>query len=373
MKILVVDDHQEGRELLEKMLKAKGYDVVSAENGADALKKLQAEPCDLIISDILMPIMDGYQFCREVKGDDNFKNIPFVFYTAAYTERKDKELALSLGVDKFIPKPIAHHEFLNIIQGLINDVSKGTLKPKKITFGDKEHDLLRYSERLVEKYERKMLALEQEIRERKRAEETLRRDHDRLRQAFECTVMAVAKAVEARDLYIAGHQRRVAKLACAIAYEIGLHKERIEGIYLGATIHDIGKIHLPAEILGKPALLEDKEFDLIKGHPEVGYKILKDIEFPWPIAEIAHQHHEHLDGSGYPQGLVGDAIILEARIVAVADVMEAMSSHRPYRPGLGIDAALAELEKHKGQYYDPKIVDACKHLIEEKKFSFEKA
>ena len=247
MKILVVDDNQESRELLEKILKAKGYNVVLAENGADALKKLQAGTCDLIISDILMPIMDGYQFCREVKGDDNFKNIPFVFYTAAYTERKDKELALSLGVDKFITKPIDYHEFLKIIQGIINDASKGTLKPKQTTLGDKEHDFQRYSERLVEKYEKKMAALEQEIRERKRAEEALKRDHDRLRQAFECTVMAVSKAVEARDLYIAGHQRRVAKLACAIAHEIGLNKEQIEGIYLGGTIHDIGKIHLPAE------------------------------------------------------------------------------------------------------------------------------
>jgi putative nucleotidyltransferase with HDIG domain len=373
MKILVVDDHEESRELLEKMLRAKGYDVVAAENGADALKKLQAGTCDLIISDILMPIMDGYQFCREVKGDENFRNIPFVFYTAAYTERKDKELALSLGVERFIPKPIDRHEFLNIIQGLINDVSKGTLKPKKVSLGDKEDDLLRYSERLVEKYERKMAALEQEIRERKRAEEAITRDHERLRQAFEGTIRAVAKAVEARDLYIAGHQRRVAKLACAIAHEIGLNTEQLEGINLGATIHDIGKIHLPAEILGKPALLEDTEYELIKGHPEVGYKILKDIDFPWPIAEIAHQHHEHLDGSGYPQGLVGDAIILEARIVAVADVVEAMACHRPYRPGLGIDAALAELEKHKGKYYDPKIVDACQHLLEEKKFSFETA
>jgi putative nucleotidyltransferase with HDIG domain len=203
-------------------------------------------------------------------------------------------------------------------------------------------------------------------------EAALRRNHDRLRQAFEGTVMAIAKAVEARDLYIAGHQRGVAKLACAIGREIGLDEEHIEGIYLGATIHDIGKIHLPAEILGKPAQLEATEYDLIKAHPEIGFEILKDIEFPWPIAKIARQHHEHLDGSGYPQGLKGDNIIMEARIVAIADVTEAMACHRPYRPSLGINAALAELEKHKGKYYDPRMVDACIRLITEKKFSLEK-
>lgn len=207
-----------------------------------------------------------------------------------------------------------------------------------------------------------------DISERKRNEAALKRSYDQLRQALEGTVTAITRAVEARDLYVAGHQKRVARIACAIANEMGLPAEQIEGIRMGAMIHDIGKIHLPAEILGKPAHLMETEFALVKTHPEVGFEILKDIEFPWPVAETAHQHHEHIDGSGYPQGLVGDEIILEARIVCVADVIEAMACHRPYRPALGIERALAEIEKNSGILYDEAVVAACKRLFLEKKF-----
>ena len=210
-----------------------------------------------------------------------------------------------------------------------------------------------------------------DISERKRSEAALQRSHDQLRQALEGTITAITRAVEARDLYVAGHQRRVAQLACAIANELELTAEQIEGIHMGAMIHDIGKIHLPAEILGKPAHLLEAEFALVKSHPEVGFEILKDIEFPWPVAEIAHQHHEHLDGSGYPQGLVDNEILLEARIVCVADVVEAMACHRPYRPALGIERALAEIEKNSGVFYDQVVVAACQRLFLEKKFTFE--
>lgn len=210
-----------------------------------------------------------------------------------------------------------------------------------------------------------------DISERKRSEAALQRSCDQLRQALEGTITAIARAVEARDLYVAGHQRRVAQLACAIAEEMGLSAEQIEGIHMGAMIHDIGKIHLPAEILGKPARLVEPEFALVKSHPEVGFEILKDIEFPWPVAEIAHQHHEHLDGSGYPQGLTGNEILLAAQIVCVADVVEAMACHRPYRPALGVEKALAEIEKNSGVFYDQEVVAACNRLFLEKKFTFE--
>ncbi|MCK4821314.1 HD-GYP domain-containing protein [bacterium] len=216
-----------------------------------------------------------------------------------------------------------------------------------------------------------MASLEVEIAERKCAEEALEKSHNRLRQALEGTITAIAKAVEARDLYIAGHQRRVAQLACAIAEEMGLNAEQIEGIHMGAMIHDIGKIHLPAEILGKPAKLLDTEYALIKSHPKVGYEILKDIEFPWPVAAIVHQHHEHLDGSGYPQGLVGNDILLEARIVCVADVVEAIADHRPYRPALGTDNAFIEIENNKNVLYDREVVDACLNIFRKKHFSFD--
>ena len=198
-----------------------------------------------------------------------------------------------------------------------------------------------------------------------------KRSAEAIRAALDGTINAVTKVAEARDPYTSGHQRRVALLATAIAGELGWESEQVEGIRLGAMIHDIGKIHLPAEILSKPSRLNEIEFSLIKSHPQVGYDILKDIKFPWPVAEIAHQHHERLDGSGYPQGLKGEEICREARIVAVADIVEAMASHRPYRPGLGVDAALAEIESQRGKTLDVEAADACLRLFREKRFTFE--
>ncbi len=187
-----------------------------------------------------------------------------------------------------------------------------------------------------------------------------------LQQSLEQSIQTIAATVEARDPYTAGHQQRVGKLATAIARELGLPDEQINGIHLAAIIHDLGKIQVPAEILSKPGKITDIEYQLIKQHPQAGYDILKDVKFPWPIADIVLQHHERLDGSGYPQGLKGDAILLEARIIAVADVVEAMSSHRPYRPGLGIDIALDEIIRMRGTYFDPQVVDACVALFREK-------
>lgn len=191
-----------------------------------------------------------------------------------------------------------------------------------------------------------------------------------LRKSLEGTVLTIAAMVEMRDPYTAGHQRRVADLATAIAVKMGLSEEQARGIHLAGTIHDLGKIQTPAEILSKPGKLSTSEFNLIKDHPQNGYEILKGIDFPWPIAQMVLQHHERLDGTGYPQGLKGEAILLEARIISVADVVEAMSSHRPYRAGLGIDVALSEIVKGRGVHYDPQVVDACVSLFREHSYSF---
>jgi len=191
----------------------------------------------------------------------------------------------------------------------------------------------------------------------------------KLRESLEATIQAIASAEEVRDPYTAGHQDRVAEIACAIGNEMGLQKDQIEGIRMGGKIHDIGKIHLPSEILSKPTRLTEIEYTLIQSHPEVGYDLLKDIDFPWPVADIAYQHHERMDGSGYPQGLKGEGICLEARIVAVADVVEAMANHRPYRAGLGIDKALVEIERGRGSIYDSDVADACLHLFREQGFT----
>jgi HD-GYP domain-containing protein (c-di-GMP phosphodiesterase class II) len=192
-----------------------------------------------------------------------------------------------------------------------------------------------------------------------------------LQKSLEQSIRAIADTVDARDPYTAGHQRRVGELAVAIAREMGLPEQKIRGIHLAAAVHDLGKIHVPAEILTKPGKLSDIEFMLIKTHPQAGYDILKDVEFPWPIADIVRQHHERLDGSGYPQGLKDGQILLESRIMTVADVVETMSSHRPYRPSLGIELALKEIERGRGSAYDPAVADACLKLFREARFAFQ--
>ena len=210
-----------------------------------------------------------------------------------------------------------------------------------------------------------------DITKRKWAEEELQHTLEKLRKALGSIIQTVALTVEAKDPYIAGHQRRVANLARTIATEMGLSENQIDGVRMAAAIHDIGKIGIPSEILGNPVRLKDYQWDMIKTHPQAGYDILKSVEFPWPVAQIVLQHHERMDGSGYPQGLSGDEIMLEARILAVADVVEAIDSFRPYRPALGIDKALEELSQNRGVLYDPEAVDACLKLFIEKGFKFE--
>jgi HD-GYP domain-containing protein (c-di-GMP phosphodiesterase class II) len=214
--------------------------------------------------------------------------------------------------------------------------------------------------------------LKQSLTERTRAQEELQHSFKRLRRALEGTVKTLVSAIEMRDPYTAGHQRRVTQLACAIAEEMGLSEEQIEGIRMAGLIHDIGKINVPAEILSKPGPLTELEYGLIKMHPQVGHDVLNEaIEFPWPLAQIVLQHHERIDGSGYPQGLLGEEIILEARILGVADVVEAMASHRPYRSARGVDEALEEISQNRGVLYDPEVVDACLKLFTEKGFELE--
>jgi PAS domain S-box-containing protein/putative nucleotidyltransferase with HDIG domain len=216
-----------------------------------------------------------------------------------------------------------------------------------------------------------IIGVTRDVTTRKQAEEALQRSYHKLRETLITTVNALASTVEMRDPYTAGHQRRVTILACAIAEQMGLTEERFDGLRLAGLIHDIGKITVPIEILNKPGRISETEFNIIKTHPQAGYNLLKEIEFPWPVAQIVLQHHERLDGSGYPQGLKNGGIMQEAKILAVADVVEAMASHRPYRPSLGIDAALGELTKNRGILYDPEVVDVCQRLFVEQGFKLE--
>jgi PAS domain S-box-containing protein/putative nucleotidyltransferase with HDIG domain len=661
MRIIVVDDREEERYLAETLLKGSGYEVETATNGIEALEKLRAEGFDMIVSDVLMPVMDGFRLCQECREDEKLNDIPFVFYTATYKDERDEELASAVGADKYIRKPVEPEEFIKIIQGIFRDVEEGKISPKKGVLEEEEEVFKLYNERLITKLEKKLLELEAEVAQRKRAEATTEhlsqvlrsirsvnqlivkeKDRDRLlkeacnnltwtrslphawivlldgagrlvayaetglgkefirvveqlkrgeltacgrkalkqsdvvvtkdppsacggcplakncvgrgaitlrlehgkkvygllavsvptefiedeegqsllqevagdvafalhnmeleeenrqaeealqrsekyhrtiiqtaldgfwvndmegrildvnnsycqmmgysreefvggmsipdvetmeepgetakhikqilkrrsdrfetqhrrkdgeiidleisatynedegqivafirditarkkaearvRKSLEGAVQAIGRTTETRDPYTAGHQRRVTRLSCAIAEEMGLPKEQVEGIRVAGLTHDIGKMSIPAEILSKPSKLSGVEYNLIKTHPQVAYDILNTIEFPWPIAEIVLQHHERMDGSGYPKGLKGDEILLEARIIAVADVVEAMASHRPYRAALGLDKALEEIAGNKGVKYDPQAADVCLKLFAKKRFSFD--
>jgi len=209
-----------------------------------------------------------------------------------------------------------------------------------------------------------------DITYRVNAEHTVEESIINLQKALNGTVKALANTLESKDPYTASHQRRVVQLACALAQDLGESPHYIEGMRVMGFLHDLGKIAVPGEILSKPSRLSEYEFNLIKIHPQAGYDILRAIDFPWPVALAVLQHHERLDGSGYPHGLLGHDIIREAKILAVADVVEAIASHRPYRPALGVDQAMAEISRHQGVLYDPAVVQTCLRLFSENRFSF---
>lgn len=235
----------------------------------------------------------------------------------------------------------------------------------------KHHDLL---ETLVQERTAELTQLnrklKQEIVVRRMAEGRLQQSYKQLQKNLDEIVHAMSLTVEERDPYTAGHQRRTTDLAMALAAEMGLSEHLIKGIKMAGLIHDMGKISIPGEILSKPGSLNEAEIQLIQRHPQVAYEILKQIDFPWPVDQIVLQHHEKMDGSGYPNGLTGGEIMLEARILCVADVVETMETHRPYRPGLGRDAALEEITNNKGVLYDPNVVDVCLRLFKEKNFQY---
>lgn len=326
-KILVVDDTPASLKLLTELLQTEGYEVRSAINGELAFHAASNNPPELILLDICMPGMDGFEVCRRLKAQAKTRDVPIIF-VSALTETNQKVEGFELGAVDFVTKPFQREELLIRV--------RTHLEMTRLRNG-----------------------LESLVDERT----------NELRVSMLSFVTAIASTVEMRDPYTAGHQRRTAHLASAIARELQLSEDRIEGLNLAGVMHDIGKIRIPAEILCKPGKLSELEYALIKQHPETGYEILKPIDFPWPIATIVLQHHERPDGSGYPLGLANEEILLEAKILAVADVVEAMTTHRPYRAGLGVEAALNEITRHSGVLYDSSVVDACLMLLREKGYS----
>ena len=336
--ILVVDDNPANLRLLTEMLGQRGHAVRVATSGAQALKSVAARPPDLVLLDIRMPGMNGFEVCEQLKRDPQLSHISVIFLSAL-SDTDDKMRAFAVGGIDYITKPYQVEEVTVRVNTHIE------LSRSRIALQHAYDDM----EQRAEEKSRELVA----------AREAQFRITEQLKSSLEQTINAIALALEKRDPYTAGHQRNVALLSSAIATELNMDPAAIEGVRLGATIHDIGKIYVPAEILSRPGRISETELGLIKSHPEVGYDIIKGVEFPWPVAHMVRQHHERLDGSGYPMGLREPDIVLEARIIAVADVIEAMSSHRPYRPAVGLEAAAKEIEANKGTLYDPQVVDAA--------------
>ena len=342
--ILVVDDNPANLRLLTDLLGREQYVVRVASDGAQALKSVAARLPDLILMDIRMPGTSGIEVCEKLKSDERHRQLP-VLFLSALNDTEDKKRAFAAGGVDYITKPFQAEEVLIRVNTHI-ELSRSRLA-------------------LQRAYEEMEQRAEEKSRELVAAREEQFRTAETLKSSFERTITAIALALEKRDPYTAGHQKRVAEIACAIAEKLGFDQHAIEGLRLGAMIHDIGKIYVPVEILSRPGRISDIEFAVIKSHADVGYDIIKGIDFPWPIADMVRQHHERLDGSGYPRGLTESEIAFDAKIIAVADVTEAMSSHRPYRAAPGIEAAIAEISKNQGRLYDAGVVQAVLALYRE--------
>lgn len=538
-KILIVDDQKQNLYLLKTLLSGHGYQVLEATNGAQALELARANPPDVIISDILMPIMDGFSLCQEWKHDDGLRNIPFVFYTATYTDPKDEELALSLGAARFIIKPVEIEEFVSILQQVIAEVETGVLSVPQESLKEEMTYYRMYNESLIRKLEDKMLQLEElnhklqgEIVERKQAEEQIQRqlkrqnslrlidvaisssfdlhfildivlqqvlsqlevdasavllfnshlqtleyaanrgfysnalhytqlklgegyagrvmlEHktihisslmetgsrlalalqlaneafndyygvplvvkgeikgvleiyhrsilhpdrewlefletlagqaaiaidnaqlfERLQRsnlelglAYDATIEGWSRAMDLRDKETNGHTQRVTDLTLKLARLMDLHESELIHVRRGALLHDIGKMGVPDNILHKPGALTDVEWEIMRQHPGHAYEMLTSIDYLKPALDIPYFHHEKWDGTGYPHGLKGEQISLAARIFAVVDVWDALTSVRPYRPAWSNEQALTYIKEQSGKHFDPEVVKAFLTLI----------
>ena len=331
--VLIVDDEEQIRRFMNRILTRQGYTCVPAADAAEAKQCLDDSAFELVLCDVNMPGESGVELARYIRS--RFEDTAVIMVTGV-DDPEVAESATEAGAYGYIIKPLSVNE---IIINVRNALRRRTLEISNRNYSRN---------------------LELMVEERTAS----------LRKALEGIIHAMSRTIESRDPYTSGHQRRVGLLAAAVAEKMSFPYEQVEGIQLAGLIHDLGKIAVPTEILTKPTRLNEYEFEIIKTHPQVGYDILKEIDFPWPIAEIVLQHHEKINGSGYPQGLSGDEILPESRIICVADVVEAMASHRPYRPAVGLDKALEEIAANAGTLYDLDAAQACLTLFREKEFSF---
>jgi putative two-component system response regulator len=326
--ILVVDDDQGICNLLQAGIQMSGYQCFVTQSPKQALAILDQHLVDVVVADIKMPEMNGIELAHIIKA----RYEADVIIMTGFIEDFNYEDIVRQGASDFLQKPVRIAEFIARLKRVIAE-------------------------------RRSRIDLKQAL-------DDLKLNLEKLRRAMEGIVEAISVTVEMRDPYTAGHQKRVADLACAIARAMALSEDEIYGLRMASVIHDLGKITVPAEILSKPGQLSALEYELIKSHAQAGYDILKQIEFPWPLADIILQHHERMDGSGYPNGLKQEEILLLARILSVADVFETIASHRPYRPSLGLQCALDEIRQNSGKLYDSQVADVCLALIEQDRFKF---
>jgi response regulator RpfG family c-di-GMP phosphodiesterase len=346
-KVLVVDDEKTIRTIFSAFLGAAGYEVDAAADAEAAETLFRTKEFDVVLSDILLPGLNGVALLEKIKAAAPRTQV--IMMTGKPTAETAAE-SLRDGAVDYLFKPCSKEAILH---------SVGTACRIKTLNDEKERleaENVRYRQRMEELVIDRTAALQER--------------ESRLARVMDASVQAISSAAQLRDPYTAGHERRVACLAAAIARRLGMSEKQERGIEITGFLHDIGKIACPAEILSKPSKLSDSEFGLIKAHPQIGYEILRKIDFLGPVAETTLQHHERLNGAGYPNGLKGSEIILEARILAVADVVEAMSSPRPYRPAMTLELVIQQITRDRDTLFDANAVDACCDVIRSENFRF---
>ena len=327
-KVMVIDDDDSVLRTTILVLEEEGYQIDAFSTGKEAVDKFDNN-IHAVVLDINMPDMTGLQVFKKIKSINPY--VPIIFHTgAAVRQDERRNLRRQFRPHAYVQKGDPEQLMDTVVSAV------------------ESYGIIRRNVKLSESLYKE-----------------LKKSTDKIKTNIEETIHAMAMTVEMRDPYTAGHQRQVANLASAIAEKMDLPREQIDSIHLAGTIHDIGKMQVPTEILSKCGKLTKLEFDMIKTHSQAGYDILKTIEFQWPIAEFVLQHHERMDSSGYPSGLKGESILIEARILSVADVVDAIVPHRPYRPALGIEKAQEEIFDNRGIVYDSDVVDACLSIISE--------
>ena len=325
-KVMVIDDDDSVLRTTILVLEEEGYQIDAFSTGKEAVDKFDNN-IHAVVLDINMPDMTGLQVFKKIKSINPY--VPIIFHTgAAVRQDERRNLRRQFRPHAYVQKGDPEQLMDTVVSAV---ESYGIIRRN-----------VKLSESLYEE---------------------LKKSSDKIKTNIEDTIHAMAMTVEMRDPYTAGHQRQVANFASSIAEKMSIPKEQIDSIHLAGTIHDIGKMQVPTEILSKCGKLTGLEYDMIKTHPQAGYDILKTIRFQWPIAEFVLQHHERMDGSGYPSGLSGNDILIEAKILSVADVVDAIVPHRPYRPALGIEKAKEEISNNRGILYDSNVVDACLSII----------